>query len=49
MVDELTSLTPDAERITPVQFAVRAFWIAVQLVVVIYLGQPGALFFYQMF
>ena len=37
------------ESIPPAQFIVRTILIAVQLVIIIYLGQPGALFFYQMF
>ena len=37
------------DAIGPLEFALRATWVAVQLVVVIYLGQPGALFFYQLF
>jgi hypothetical protein len=39
----------NADRIPPLQFALRAALVAFQIVVVIYLGQPGALFFYQLF
>jgi hypothetical protein len=31
------------------ELAVRAVWIAAQIVAVLYLGQQGALFFYQGF
>jgi hypothetical protein len=48
-VDILAESTPDPDAIPPLQFIARAAWVAVQLVVVIYLGQPGALFFYQLF
>jgi hypothetical protein len=30
-------------------FAIRVAWVAVQLVLVIYLGRQGAIFFYQAF
>jgi len=39
---------PD-DAISPARFALRALLVAVQLTIVIYLGQPGALFFYQLF
>lgn len=43
-------MTPDPdESISPPWFALRVALVAVQLLVVIYLGQPGALFFYQLF
>ena len=45
--DEVTPGRVDP--IPPARFALRAAWVAVQVVVVIYLGQPGALFFYQLF
>lgn len=49
-MDGLSVTPPDDDApIPPLQFALRAAWVAVQLVVVIYLGQPGALFFYQLF
>ncbi len=50
MVDGLSEVTSPADApIPPLAFAIRAAWVAVQVVVVIYLGQPGALFFYQLF
>lgn len=47
---QLSTVTPDHEEKLPgVQFALRTLWIAVRLVAVLYLGQSGALFFYQGF
>jgi hypothetical protein len=44
------TVTPEYEEKLPgLQFALRALWIAVRLVLVLYLGQSGALFFYQGF
>lgn len=44
------TVTPDGEKKFPgARFALRVLWIAVRLVAVIYLGQSGALFFYQGF
>jgi hypothetical protein len=49
-VDGVSELTPSPDdSIPPARFALRATWVAVQVAVVIYLGQPGALFFYQLF
>jgi hypothetical protein len=47
-VDGQPPVTPD-DQIPPIQFALRAALVAVQVVIIIYLGQPGALFFYQLF
>jgi hypothetical protein len=41
--------TPDPDAIPPLWFALRVLWVAAQVAVVIYLGHPGALFFYQLF
>jgi hypothetical protein len=50
MVDQQVEVISGAtDAIPPAQFVLRAALIAVQIVVVIYLGQPGALFFYQLF
>lgn len=37
------------DAIPPIWFALRVALVAVQVLVVAYLGQPGALFFYQLF
>ena len=43
-------VTSDSEGPLPAsELALRALWIAVQIVAVLYFGQQGALFFYQGF
>jgi hypothetical protein len=37
------------DRVSPVRFVLRAVWIAIRLLLVFYLGQPGLRFFYQNF
>lgn len=44
-----TSPVEVADAIPPLQFAARAVLVAIEITLVIYLGQPGALFFYQLF
>jgi hypothetical protein len=41
--------TDSGPRPTVLEVLLRAAWIAVQLTAVLYLGQQGALFFYQGF
>ena len=49
-MDRIAELRPEPDDvILPARFAIRAAWVAVEIVVVLYLGQPGALFFYQLF
>ena len=44
------NVTAVAERpIPPYELALRGVLIAAQIVAVLYFGQPGALFFYQVF
>lgn len=49
-MEQQSVVTSDTEvPLTALEVVVRALWIAVQIVAVLYLGQPGALFFYQAF
>jgi hypothetical protein len=49
-VEQRPIVTADPEAPMPAyELALRALWIAAQIVAVLYLGQPGALFFYQGF
>jgi hypothetical protein len=49
-VEQQPIVTADSEGAIPAsELALRALWIAVQIVAVLYFGQPGALFFYQGF
>ena len=49
-MDQQPIVTADSELPMPAyELALRAVWIAAQIVAVLYLGQPGALFFYQGF
>ncbi len=49
-MDQQPIVTADSELPMPAyELALRAVWIAARIVAVLYLGQPGALFFYQGF
>jgi hypothetical protein len=49
-VEQQPVVTPDSEGPLPAsELVLRAVWIAVQIVAVLYFGQPGAMFFYQGF
>ncbi len=37
------------DRVAPGRFVLRVVWIAIRLLLVFYLGQPGLRFFYQNF
>ncbi|HWE35533.1 MAG TPA: hypothetical protein VG406_03100 [Isosphaeraceae bacterium] len=40
---------PNEEAIPPALFLLRAAWVAVRILLVIWLGEPGLMFFYQAF
>ncbi len=49
-MDEQPVVTAGPEGPMPAsELALRALWIAARIVAVLYLGQPGAMFFYQGF
>jgi hypothetical protein len=49
-VDQQPVVTTDPDApMTATELALRVTWIAVRIVAVLYLGQQGALFFYQAF
>jgi hypothetical protein len=47
-VDEVTPESPEP-RMPPWVFAARLLWMAVQIILVLCLGERGVLFFYQGF
>ena len=47
-MDELPVSEP-GRGINPGRYALRALWVATQLVLVYYFGRQGAIFFYQNF
>jgi hypothetical protein len=43
-------MSPEQEvRLSAARYALKTVWVAVQLILVYYLGQQGLLFFYQTF
>ena len=42
-------IEPTSPPIPPMQFALRAAWVAVQIAIVFLVGRKGILFFYQAF
>jgi hypothetical protein len=49
MVDVVEAVIPPERPAGPLRFALRAAWVAARWTLVFYLGQQGALFFYQGF
>jgi hypothetical protein len=52
IADQVIGPAPGSRTIDEIpwpSFVLRLFWVAVRIVLVVYLGQAGALFFYQGF